>query len=131
MKKFFIVAMISATCVIAPAQAADVAISVNIGQPGFYGRLDMDDYTPPQLVYQQPRMARAVPGNRQPIYLNVPPGHAKNWRRHCHTYNACDERVYFVRNSWYEREYVARHQRRQNDHRNHPQGPDRDRKPHR
>src|SRR2546425_10235251 len=26
----------------------------------------------------------------QPIYLHVPPGHAKHWRKHCHEYNACD-----------------------------------------
>ena len=32
----------------------------------------------------------------QPIYLHVPPGHAKNWRKHCHKYNACGQPVYFV-----------------------------------
>jgi len=25
-----------------------------------------------------------------PVYLHVPPGHAKNWRKHCREYNACN-----------------------------------------
>jgi hypothetical protein len=34
-------------------------------------------------------------------YQQVPPGHARNWRKHCREYNACGERVYFVQNDWY------------------------------
>jgi hypothetical protein len=68
--------------------------------------------------------------NRQPIYLHVPPGHAKNWRKHCREYNACGERVYFVQNDWYEREYVPRYQKqhrdRQDDRRDDRRGDDRD-----
>ena len=41
-----------------------------------------------------------------PIYLRVPPGHQKEWKKHCHAYNACGRPVYFVRDDWYEREYV-------------------------
>ena len=33
---------------------------------------------------------------RSPIYLYVPPGHAKNWGKHCARYNACSQPVYFV-----------------------------------
>ena len=107
----------------APALAADVGVSVSIGQPGFYGRLDLADYPPPpQFVYQQPRMVERVPAGRPPIYLNVPPGHAKNWRRHCGQYNACNERVYFVKNNWYEREYAPRHQRYYGDRRDDRRG---------
>lgn len=118
MRLFLIAAVLAAAAGVVPVQAADVGVSVNIGQPGFYGRLDIGDYPPPQVIYQQPRMVRAVPAERSPIYMNVPPGHAKNWRRHCHRYNACDERVYFVRNTWYEREYVPHYQRRHADRRN-------------
>lgn len=42
---------------------------------------------------------------RQPIYLHVPPGHAKNWRSYCGRYDACGQPVYFVR-SWYQRYYA-------------------------
>ncbi len=107
----------------APVLAADVGVSVSIGQPGFYGRLDFADYPPPpQLVYQQPRMVERVPTGRPPIYLNVPPGHARNWRRHCGQYDACDERVYFVKNNWYEREYAPRYQRQYGDRRDDRRG---------
>ena len=44
--------------------------------------------------------------------MHVPHRHARNWRRHCSRYNACDERVYFVRDNWYNREYVPRYQER-------------------
>lgn len=114
MRLFLIAVVVFAAS--APARAADVGISVNIGQPGYYGRVDMAGYPQPQLLYSQPRMVRRAPSSRQPIYLHVPPGHAKNWRRHCATYNACNERVYFVRDSWYNNQYVPRYQER-NRHR--------------
>jgi hypothetical protein len=95
-----------------PAQAADVGVSVTLGQPGFYGQIDIGDYPRPQLLYSQPRMIRRGPSGRPPIYLHVPPGHARNWRRHCDAYNACDERVYFVRERWYNNQYVPRYQER-------------------
>lgn len=111
MRRLFLIAVLLAAAT-APARAADVGVSVNIGQPGFYGRIDIGDYPPPQLIYQQPRIVRRVEVDRPPVYLHVPPGHARNWRRYCGAYNACDERVYFVRNSWYEREYVPRYRDR-------------------
>ena len=118
MKILFLIAALLAAAS-APARAADVGVSVNIGQPGFYGRIDIGDYPPPQVIYQQPRIVRQVEVDRPPVYLHVPPGHARNWRRHCGAYNACDERVYFVRNSWYEREYVPRYRERHGHHDGH------------
>ena len=111
----FAAALLAASIV--PALAADVGVSVSIGQPGFYGHLDIGGYPPPQLIYRQPIIIERVPEARPPVYLNVPPGQAKNWRRYCGAYNACDERVYFVRNSWYKREYVPRYHEYQNDRR--------------
>ena len=91
-------------------QAANVDVNINIGQPGYYGRIDIGDFGRPQLIYSEPRVIyRNVPP-REPIYLHVPPGHAKNWGKHCGKYNACGERVYFVQDRWYEREYVPRYQ---------------------
>ncbi|OIQ88173.1 hypothetical protein GALL_299450 [mine drainage metagenome] len=110
MKHFLISAAIAAMTMIAPAYAADVGVSVNVGEPGFYGRLDIGDFPHPQVLYRQPIAVRAVSMERQPIYLHVPPGQARHWRRHCGEYNACNERVYFVQDNWYNREYAPRYQ---------------------
>jgi len=100
----------AAAAMSASALATDVGVAVSVGQPGFYGRIEIGSLPPPQLVYAQPivvqRVAGAVP---TPIYLHVPPGHAKNWRKHCAHYNACGQPVYFVQESWYNNVYVAHH----------------------
>ena len=63
------------------ALAADVGVSVSIGQPGFYGRIDLGNVPQPQLIYSAPVIIQQVPVGvvRQPVYLRVPPGHEKNW----------------------------------------------------
>ena len=115
--KRYLIAMAMIATVSTPALSADVGVSLSIGQPGFYGQIDIGDYPRPQLIYRQPMMIERVPMGRDPIYLNVPPGHRKNWKKHCRDYNACGERVYFVQNSWYDREYAPRYQQRHTDRR--------------
>ncbi len=115
MKLFLNAAAMAVATISIPALAADVGVSISIGQPGFYGRLDIGGYPPPQVIYPQPMIIERVPVERPPIYLRVPPGHARNWRKHCHEYNACGERVFFVRDSWYNREYVPRYRERHRD----------------
>ena len=87
-----------------PAQAADVGVSVQVSQPGVYGRVDIGRFPQPVLVQSQPviivQQAQFRPV--QPVYLWVPPGHRKNWRKHCGRYDACGQPVYFVQDSWYE-----------------------------
>lgn len=95
------------------AQAADVGVSVQISQPGVYGRIDVGRLPVPQLVLPTPviivppRPPRVVvgvappPPPPQPIYMWVPPGHQKNWGKHCQSYNACGVPVYFVQDGWY------------------------------
>jgi len=114
--KYLLFAAILATAAI-PAFAADVGVSISVGQPGFYGQIDIGGYPPPRLIYREPRVIQRIAVNRPPVYLHVPPGHARNWRKHCHEYNACGERVYFVRDSWYDREYVPRYQKHHGDRR--------------
>lgn len=119
MKRLLIAVTIATATVATPILAADIGVSVSVGQPGFYGRLDIGDYPQPMVIYQQPRhVERGVSIYRQPIYMHVPPGHAKNWRKHCGKYNACGERVYFVQDDWYNHEYVPRYQKRQDERRN-------------
>ena len=99
------------------AFAQDVGVSISIGQPGFYGRLDIGDYPRPQVLYREPvlvqRPVRYV--ESAPIYLRVPPGHAKHWAKHCGAYNACGQRVYFVQDGWYQNQYVPRYRERHGD----------------
>lgn len=66
--------------------------------PGVYGRIDIGNAPPPPLIYAEPMIIHrpAVMVQRSPIYMHVPPGHAKNWGKHCGRYNACNQPVYFV-----------------------------------
>ncbi|MES2355845.1 MAG: hypothetical protein V4568_15875 [Pseudomonadota bacterium] len=110
MKRFLcLAALVVATT---PAFAADVGVSVQIGDPGFYGRIDIGSFPPPPVVYRQPVVIRHVEVVQEPIYLRVPPGHAKKWRKHCHKYNACGRPVYFVQDTWYQQEYVPQYRER-------------------
>lgn len=116
MKRLLILAA-ALTVSAAPALAADVGLSLNIGQPGFYGRLDIGDFPQPRVIYRQPRFIEPSARNRAPIYLRVPDAHRRNWRNHCREYRACGERVYFVQDNWYQHEYVPRYQERYVNHR--------------
>ena len=66
--------------------------------PGVYGRIQIGNAAPPALIYAEPVIIHRpqMPVQRAPIYMYVPPGHAKNWGKHCARYNACGQPVYFV-----------------------------------
>lgn len=115
MKQLLVAAALIITAT--PLFAADVNVSLSVGQPGFYGQIDIGDYPQPRVLYRQPRMVERVEMDRPPIYMRVPPGHAQNWRRHCREYNACRERVYFVQDNWYRHEYMPRYRDRHQDYR--------------
>jgi hypothetical protein len=70
-----------------------------------YGRIDIGRYPQPAVILPQPVIIEApvVHVQPQPVYLWVPMGHRKNWRKHCREYNACGVPVYFVRHDWYDR----------------------------
>lgn len=119
MKRLIIAATLAAASFTTPAFATDVGVSVTIGQPGFYGRIDIGDYPYPQprVIYRQPRVIEHVVIEREPIYVRVPPSHRKHWGKHCHQYNACGERVYFVRDEWYHHDFVPLYQERHRGYR--------------
>ena len=131
MKNFVLAA--SLLLAAASAATANAAVTVSIGQPGFYGRIDVGNYPAPELIYAQPVIVeRPQYYSARPIYLRVPPGHAKNWSKHCRRYNACNQEVYFVQDSWYNNQYAPRYRQqhaRPPMHRPQPQhgrpGPDR------
>lgn len=92
-------------CFTGPAAATDVGVSVQISQPGVYGRIDIGRFPQPQVVVAQPVIIarpQVVVAQPQPVYLWVPPGHRKNWKKHCRDYGACGVPVYFVQDGWYD-----------------------------
>ena len=104
-------AALALSLITSAACAADVGVSVSVGQPGFYGRIDIGNFPRPALMMPQPVVIHPgqTSGIRAPIYLHVPPGHAKDWAKHCRKYNACGQPVYFVDQRWYDDVYVPRY----------------------
>ncbi|MBC7918210.1 MAG: hypothetical protein H7Y28_10425 [Rhodoferax sp.] len=106
MKRLIAIAL--SACALAPAFAqTSVGVSIGINQPGVYGRIDIGNFPQPRFVNTQP-IVIVQPQHyvqQQPVYLYVPPGHQKNWRKHCNRYNACGQPVYFVREDWVRERY--------------------------
>ncbi|HEY8906656.1 MAG TPA: hypothetical protein VIM63_11525 [Rhodoferax sp.] len=104
-------ALLCAASLHTTASAADVGVSVNIAQPGFYGRIDIGRVPQPAVIYAQPLIIEQRPMTvmREPIYLRVPPGHEKHWDRYCRNYGACGQPVYFVQDRWYRDVYAPRY----------------------
>ena len=104
MKSAAAVLMLSAAAI---SQArTDVGVSIEISQPGVFGRVDIGRFPQPQVVVQQPVVVmpppRYVEVQPEPVYLWVPPGHRRDWRRNCGRYGACGVPVYFVSERWYQ-----------------------------
>lgn len=120
----------AATC----AEAQNVSVNAVItGQvvPGVYGQVVIGNAPPPPVVYQQPMVVEPPPvvvgaPPVAPLYLHVPPGHAKHWSKHCREYNACNRPVYFVRSPEYEPGFDMDRWRREHGHEQHGHGHDRD-----
>jgi hypothetical protein len=97
----------------APAwSAVDVGVGITIREPGVYGHIELGSRPPPPVLYPQPVIITrpaVVVAPPPPMYLYVPPGHAKNWSKHCGKYNACARPVYFVQESWVQNEYQRAH----------------------
>lgn len=107
MKALILAAALAAATFPAVAQTN---VHIDIGQPGFYGRIDIGDYGRPQVVYAQPVVVeRGYRGRAAPVYLRVPPGHRKNWSKHCRKYGACGQPVMFVQDQWYSNVYAPRY----------------------
>lgn len=106
-------ALLAIAAVAMPVLAADADIPVALGQPGFYGRIELGDDAPrPRLDFAQARLVERVATYEDPIYLHVRPGQARDWPRHCREYNACGRHVYFVNDVWYNTVYVPHYRDR-------------------
>jgi hypothetical protein len=105
-------ALAAATTALPAWSAVDVGVGITIREPGVYGRIEIGNYPPPPVLYPQPVVfARpaVVVQQAPPLYLYVPPGHAKNWGKHCGRYNACARPVYFVQETWVQQRYEEKH----------------------
>ena len=111
MKRLLTALALSAASIAAPALGGDVAVSISVGQPGFYGQIDLGNATRPPVIYSRPIVVERNRRDelREPLYLRVPPGHARHWSQHCASYNACGRPVYFVRDDWYNNVYAPRY----------------------
>jgi hypothetical protein len=130
--RFLLQSTVALVAAVPLVHAQSVSVNATItGEivPGVYGQVVLGNRPPPRVVYAQPVVAvpvvvaRAVP--MEPIYLHVPPGHAKNWRKHCHEYNACNRPVYFVRSAEYEPGYRPE-RRQEHEHAQHDEHGDRE-----
>lgn len=88
--------------------AADVGLTLRVGDPNFYGQIDVGQRARPTLIYEQPLLIQRSRYQYEPIYLRVPPGHARYWPRYCSAYRACARPVYFVQDRWYRDTYRHR-----------------------
>jgi len=104
-----------AAAAVLPAHAeTSVGISIGINAPGQYGRIDINNYPQPQLVYPQPIVyaPSRVAVYQRPIYLYVPQVQQASWGRYCGRYSACGQPVYFVQETWVRDEYRRAHDNR-------------------
>jgi hypothetical protein len=109
MKKLIAALALASAAYVATSQAGDVGVSISIGQPGFYGQLDIGGYGPPQVVYRQPVLVERRNWYPAPVYVRAPAYQYGNWRRYCGLYNACARPVYFVKDDWYRNVYAPRY----------------------
>jgi hypothetical protein len=110
-----LLAALIASVVAVPAFGTDVSASIGISQPGLYGQINIGDFPRPAVIYAEPVWVQRPPKvvYLQPIYLRVPPGHEKHWSKHCGKYGACGRLVYFVREDWYQAQYVPRYRQQE------------------
>jgi len=108
---FTLIAALAATAAPSAYAGTNVGVSIDINQPGVYGRINIGNLPPPAVVYAQPLVMAPAPiaVYQQPIYLYVPPAHQANWGRYCNAYSACGQPVYFVQETWVKERYYREH----------------------
>lgn len=101
------------------AQADDLGINVVLEgelKSGVYGRVELGKNSHPEVIYSEPRVVVVEEHmDRHPVYLHVPPGHAKHWDKHCHEYHACSRPVYFIMSDEYREK--PKHKKHKHEHR--------------
>lgn len=121
MAKCLLLTAVMLAAVTTQSFATDVGVSVNVGDPHYYGIINIGDAPRPVLLKPQPVVIQPMPVGvvYEPVYLRVPPGHAKHWAKHCAEYNACGRPAYFVKDQWYQEVYVPHYQQHQHHGKGH------------
>jgi len=101
------IAIVTAAPLASAADKDASAVITGAVTPGVYGRVDVANKPLPALVFEQAMFVERpdTAGRVEPLYLHVPPEHAKNWRKFCDKYQACDRPVFFVKSAEYEPGY--------------------------
>lgn len=110
-----LLAISGAGMIYAPAAEAQVSITLQLGQPSYYGPISTGYGIRPPVYSSRPVIVTPPRGRQrwsqasgQTVYLRVPPNQARDWRRYCGRYQACNRPVYFVRDAWYRNVYAPR-----------------------
>jgi hypothetical protein len=97
--------LIAALVLCAAAVPAFADVGISIGEPGFYGSIDLGGGPPPAVYNPAPVIAGPAVVGAAPLYLRVPPDHQRDWAHHCAAYNACGRPTHFVKEDWYRDHY--------------------------
>ena len=126
----FIALLIAAGAVSSASAGVSVGVSIDINQPGVYGRVTLGTGPVPMLVNPEPVIIAPAPVAMQmaPIYLYVPLEHQRHWAKYCARYHACGQRVFFVQEKWVKDRYQQHQRDVERDRREHrqPEHSDRD-----
>jgi hypothetical protein len=119
--RFVLAAVLMVSSGLAAAQTDVRVIMSTDVRSGVYGRVEFGNAPPPPVVYAEPVLIAPPPRvvaapAPQPIYLHVPPGHAKNWKKHCKHYHACDRPVYFVMSDEYKPKKGKKEKKEKKEH---------------
>jgi hypothetical protein len=101
------VAIVTTASLASAAEKDAIAVITGPVTPGVYGRVEVANKPLPTLVYEQAMFVERpdTAGRVEPLYLHVPPEHAKNWKKYCSHYQACDRPVFFVKSAEYDPGY--------------------------
>lgn len=124
MKRFLIAATLAAAALSASLPAT-AQVSVSIGQPGFYGRLDIGGFPTPALLFPEPVMIQRVPSGRPPLYLRVPPAMPGIGAGIAIVTARVASAFISFQDNWYRQEYAPRYRERHVGYRNDYRGEER------
>ena len=109
MKRYVRIPALMGTGLLGLLGLCTVVSAAVLGDPGYYGAIEIGHGPIPQLVYPQPVWAMPTPYGTlppAPLYLRVPPRIWHHWPNYCRQYQACGRPVYFVQDAWYQRVYL-------------------------
>jgi hypothetical protein len=97
--------LVAALVLCAATVPAFAAVVVSVGEPGFYGSIDLGGGPRPAVINTEPLIVGTTVVGAAPVYVRVPEDHRAHWDRYCGQYNACGRPTHFVREDWYHDHY--------------------------